>query len=174
MPQKSNETKGVSTATDKHLCEFLLSPFKSIGIKIYKSKFSPKLSFPESSQQITNRVKYLKKLQANNPDRFASICCNYGIGTASPPAVTDTSFDSDTSSGSESEGEDESDSGDEEEIKETVYPPPKAPATTPPKLPKMPRMNIPSQFRAQHDHCINIEDPELNIDGMLWFFGITS
>ena len=70
-------TNRVALETDKHLCKFLLSPFRESGLKWYK--IYNNISFAESSKQTTNRLEYLKRLQQGKFVQFAELCQTYGI-----------------------------------------------------------------------------------------------
>jgi hypothetical protein len=116
MSQKKTrqQTASVCPETNKHLCNFLLSAAKTFGLKSYKKSFSPPLAFKESTDRISNRLKYLKKIQLNNPTRFFAVCEEFGVSSSLPQV--DTSFDSDdTSSGAETDGEEDCISLEEEE-----------------------------------------------------------
>ena len=78
MPNRSNKNR-ISENTDKHLCAFLVSPYQLSGFKAYK--FRHKLSFPEVSRKITNRLYYLRKIQQNQEKdpEFSRLCDLYGI-----------------------------------------------------------------------------------------------
>jgi hypothetical protein len=104
--KKNRQKSSICPTTNKHLCEFLLSPAKPFGLKQYKKYFSPPLAFKESADKITNRLKYLKSIQLNKPTNFFALCGEFGVSTSLPEV--DTSFDSDdTSSGAETDGEED-------------------------------------------------------------------
>jgi hypothetical protein len=136
MPQNKNEFTKISKETNTQLCRFLLSPQKAFGIRTYKCSFSPKLVFPEPTEKVANRLKYLKRIQAKtNPPRFSAICFDYDIKAASPPEAGDEASEaneSDTSSGEETYH-----SSPEEEAGEEQSPPPSHTPTPPTSRPSI-------------------------------------
>jgi hypothetical protein len=88
----------VSSATDKSLCEFMLSTNGDSSIRSYKRIMN--LSFQEDANQISRRLRFLKEQKKENPDDFLAHCRSYEIFPSHP--ATESDSESDYSSDDES------------------------------------------------------------------------
>ena len=152
VPLKKNR---LTIHTDKHLCTFLLSPFREAGLRAYKNHYN--LSFPETYKQISNRLEYLKKVYNSNFLHFAEICHSLDISsTLSDPS--------------------------DEDFSAKPPSPPKAKKSTPTQKTsyqlKPSKIAMDSNFILgkaieqavrKHKVCLNFEQPSLNQNGMMWF-----
>lgn len=91
-------TTTISKTTESHLCEYLVSAFRHLGLKEYKRLKG--LEFPESSKCVSNRKTYLQKMRDENYNKFVVYCESNGV---SVPSSYRSNTDSDTESDSDSE-----------------------------------------------------------------------
>jgi len=177
-PVRQNKNR-VSEETDKHICKFLLSSFRGSGFRAYKQHFN--LAFPESRFSIQNRIKYLKKQQADNFPRFSVLLQSYNITSAASSTVS-ASPESVASSFDYSDSSDDDDSY----LGSSIIPPsptpsvpkpvavPKAASRPPPKLlskapPKPTKTMTSHEGMRNHQKFLNLKQPHLNFHGMLFF-----
>ena len=94
----------VNQDTDKHICQFILSPFHQFGWKYYRQRYN--LSIEEPSTKVKNRLSYLQRLKTSNPSAFYAHCKKHNL------SFTEKGSNSSFSSSSEEEissSEEESD-----------------------------------------------------------------
>jgi hypothetical protein len=130
----------VSSNTDKHLCQFLISPFRKSGFRAYKIRHGI-TSFPEPSKQISNRLSYLKTLYTTNLPKFANLCHSYEINSS---ATTNFSPDFAVS-------------------KQKTPPPQKMSISSSSSSGPF------DQGLRKHQHRLNLTFPSMNTNGMMWF-----
>ena len=108
MSSRKLDSRSVSKATDKALCEFLLSPHYDITIRKYKK--IKNLSFPEPAKTVTNRIRYLREVKKLAAQEFLNFCRDtHGLLIPS-----DNQADSESETSSSSNGDSDSESSDEE------------------------------------------------------------
>ena len=83
IDEKSKAIMPIRNSTEKHLCAFLISPFKPEGLEAYKREH--KLEFPERTKQVSNRLEHLKRLQRDRPTFFAQALSLHGLRAPNPP-----------------------------------------------------------------------------------------
>lgn len=144
MTIKSNP-KRISVDTDRHLCKYLISPYRHSGIKAYKSKNN--VSFPEDRIKVSSRLEYLKKIYHTKFNDFTNLCNSYGI----------ESYTSNSDS----------------IVTSPVVVPARILSDSPKNLKErkiiLPKMNVKGNDMRQHQNFLNLEHPHLNKHGMLWF-----
>lgn len=78
MKRRTNKNR-LSIETEKHLCQFLVSPYRYSGLRAYKSKYN--LTFPEPTKKVSGRLEYLKKIYNTSFADFAALCKVYDINS---------------------------------------------------------------------------------------------
>ena len=146
MTIRSNKNR-LSPATEKHLCEYLVSPFCQSGLRSYKARHN--LSFPEPTKQVSNRLFNLKKLYKSNVVDFATLCKSYGINSS--VSSTPVSFFDDSSVSTKS-------------TSKSLLP---TASTTFIKCKMNSNSSLPEM--REHQTLLNMDHPHLKRHGMLWF-----
>ena len=117
-PDRSYQ-KGIGRVTDKHLCQFLLSPLQHLGLRYYKTSSYPAIKFAEGPKQVSNRLVYLKKIKTTNPQSFVRVCKSHSLNWNQQPRTLTRSKE-DHSYAIETDKEEESEEHVEEEVKEEI------------------------------------------------------
>lgn len=89
----------VSKATDKALCQYLLSPYRDLSIRTYKQVH--RLTFPEASKSVSNRILRLKLLKEVNPSAFLEHCGRHSLIAPVADSIDSCQTDSDDESNSD-------------------------------------------------------------------------
>ena len=170
---QSNKCKrgSLSTETDKHLIKFLLSHFSNSATGIKSYKLHHRISFPESSKQVSNRSLYLKKLQQTEFEKFARLASSFGIISS---VQEDHNNNSDTSSYSDdSEYEIEPISNNFKQpinnFKSKIISKTKGHFSKNKKPIRKMKQSIFEGGMRQHQKFLNLKNPHLNHHGMMWY-----
>jgi len=86
----------ISATTERHLCEYLVSPFRTIALPEYLRNRN--INFPETPKKVRNRKNYLQKLRDNDFSKFVSICRTHDVSIPSSFRQCESDTDSESDS----------------------------------------------------------------------------